>query len=362
MQFDVTVVRPSELTEEDRAAWRGLQAFDPDLGSPFLSPDWPTALEAVGAPAPRVVVVRSDGIGASGFLAVRAGRLTAQPAGAPLCDYQGFVGAPGVPPPSADRLLKALGVARFDFSHLLPADPVFGAGVRGRASSFVCDLSGGWDAYVAGRAETGSKLFKDLARRRRRLEGRVGSLTFTPLSGDAEALKRLIVWKSARHRQTRQTPVLERPWATRLLHHLHGSDGDGFRGGLFTLHAGERLLAVQFHLLGPGVVHAWQIAHDDGPDLEGVSPGLMLFEDVLRWAAVTGRRELDFGPVAYGFKDRFANRTREIGWGFVGRPHPATAFRAGVYAAREAIERAPLGRARAWPGKAMRRLDLWRAL
>jgi hypothetical protein len=43
-------------------------------------------------------------------------------------------------------------------------------------------------------------------------------------------------------------------------------------------------------------------------------------------------------------------------------PAPATLVRAAEYGVRRAAEALPLGRASQWPGKAMRRLDLLRAL
>jgi hypothetical protein len=48
--------------------------------------------------------------------------------------------------------------------------------------------------------------------------------------------------------------------------------------------------------------------------------------------------------------------------GFAARPSPAGVVRAAQYTVRNAAERLPLGRVSLWPGKAMRRLDLWRAL
>jgi hypothetical protein len=73
-------------------------------------------------------------------------------------------------------------------------------------------------------------------------------------------------------------------------------------------------------------------------------------------------RALDLGPVAFGFKDRISNRRRCIAHGFAGLPSPVTAVRAAQYRVRKAAEKLPLGRVSAWPGKAMRRLDLIRAL
>ena len=57
MQIDV--LAPSDLTVQDRAAWRAFQAADPELASPFLSPDWVDILNCAGGPdARRLKVLR----------------------------------------------------------------------------------------------------------------------------------------------------------------------------------------------------------------------------------------------------------------------------------------------------------------
>jgi CelD/BcsL family acetyltransferase involved in cellulose biosynthesis len=167
-------------------------------------------------------------------------------------------------------------------------------------------------------------------------------------------------WKRDQFRRTRQTDVTAAPWVARLLGELfERRDGD-FGGALFTLHVGDRLAAAQFNLRGPGELHSWFVGHD--PEFDRWSPGLVLFGELVRWMADSAWRRLELGPVAYRFKDRLANRRRMIALGFAGAPSPVTAMRAAAWGVRRTAERLPLGRVSAWPGKAMRRLDLIRAL
>jgi CelD/BcsL family acetyltransferase involved in cellulose biosynthesis len=136
-------------------------------------------------------------------------------------------------------------------------------------------------------------------------------------------------------------------------------DGD-FGGALFTLHAGGVLAAAHFALRGPGVVHAWFIAHD--ADFARYSPGVILIDHILRWGPENGVRELDLGAGDYRFKLQLANAVRGVAHGFVGTASPASLVREAQYRLRTAAEALPLGRVSAWPGKAMRRADLWRGL
>jgi CelD/BcsL family acetyltransferase involved in cellulose biosynthesis len=354
-------LRPRELTPAELAAWARLQAeAGPDYTSPFLSPDWAVAVDRAleGDRGVGVAVARRGGEPVA-FFAARPGRLTALPPGAPLCDYQGVVAAPGTPvEPSA--LLQALRVQRYDFSHMVAADAAFGPHARGVQDSWVVDVAAGWDAYEADRRAAGTDILRDIAKKRRKLEREFGEVSFTPMSRSREDFETLLAWKRAQFRRTRQTDVTAPTWVGRLLNDLFERPDPEFGGALFTLHVGGRLAAAQFNLRGPAEVHSWLIGHDDA--FLRCSPGLVLFGDMLRWMAGSPWRALDLGPVAFGFKDRLANRARRVAYGFAGRPSPVTAVRAVQYGVRGLAERLPLGRASAWPGKAMRRLDLIRAL
>src|ERR1700710_2757518 len=116
---EIDLVSPLELTPEVTAAWSALQAGSRELANPFLSPYWPRTVAEIDEPArgARVAVVHQGGA-AKGFLPCRVRQPTARPVGAPMGDYQGVVGAPDLEV-DPQALLKALGVSRFDFTHLL---------------------------------------------------------------------------------------------------------------------------------------------------------------------------------------------------------------------------------------------------
>ena len=355
-------VEASELGGRERARWADLQAASgPDHMSAFLSADWALAVDAARRPFGRgvKVLIAEDQGGANAFLPVQITGDAAMPAGAPLCDYQGLVAAPGVQFDARD-LLAALGVGRFDFCNMLAGDPAFGIHARGFEPSYVVDLSEGYDAYAAGRKAAGTDVLKDIARKRRKLEREAGLLELRAFSHSRSDFETLLRWKREQLRRTGQTDILSRPWVRLLLERLFESRDPGFGAALFTLHAGDQLAAAQLHVRSEGGLHAWFIVHN--PDLERYSPGLIMFGDLLRWMAGSPYRQLDLGPVAYRFKDRLASHTRLVGHGFVGRPCAATVVRAAGYGVRALAERLPLGRVSTWPGKAMRRLDVLRAL
>jgi CelD/BcsL family acetyltransferase involved in cellulose biosynthesis len=363
----IDAVRPSDLTAQDIASWRALQvARGGPWASPYMGPDWALAVERALGPTrrPVKVAVMRQGGEAVGFMAVQAGARTALPVGSAVCDYHGLVAAPGVKI-EACALLRALGVQRYDFHHLISEDPVFARGAHGTETSYVVDVSGGWAAYEED-CRARSDILKDTLKKRRKIEREVGEVRFTALSDSRADYDQLLAWKRDQYRRTRQTDVLGTPWVARLLDELFENKNPDFGGALFTLHVGDKLAAAQFHLRGrlpgaPGVLNAWFIAHD--AELQRYSPGLVMFGDVVRWLGESpDYAVLDLGPVAYRFKDRLANRTVQISDGFIGRPSSESLVRACAYRVRRAVERLPLGAASEWPGKAMRRIDLWRGL
>ena len=358
MEFEL--VRPRELSAARIEHWAALQARDIALDSPYLSPGWARAVETAQAPADqvRVVVVRRDGRDV-GYLAARVGAMTAMPAGAPMCDYQALVAEPGVEV-SPRQLVQALGVQRYDFSHWVEGVAPFSACARGRDLSQVVDVSGGYAAYEAERKAAGVGVLKDCDRKRRKAEREAGPVVFTAHSRSEAAFEKLIELKRIQYRATGQTDIFAADWTLRLLRDLFASRDPDFGGMLSTLHVGDRLAAVQMNLRGRHTIHGWIIAHD--PEFERYSPGILLFQSILRWMDETPHYRLDLGPGDYRFKRELANAGQWVTHGTAGVPSPALLVRKAAYDVRGVVESLPLGRVRALPGKAMRRMDRLRAL
>ncbi|HEY3888165.1 MAG TPA: GNAT family N-acetyltransferase [Caulobacteraceae bacterium] len=357
----IDVVRPNALSDADIEAWRAIQAADPALDSPFLSPAWAQAVERAQAGrrgAIQVAVLR-EGAKAVGFLPARVIGAVAMPVGAPMCDYQGLVARPDVRV-EPRRLVEALGVQRLDFSHMLADQPAFAGHARGAVTSYVIDVTGGYGSYEAQRRDAGSGVLKDIDKRRRKVEREVGPVRFQALATCGAAFDTLLDWKRRQYLATGQTVIFDAPWTVDLLRELHAMDGGDFGGALFSLHIGDQLAAIQFHLRGARTLHAWIIAHDE--QFERYSPGLILFQEILRWMDDTPFAALDLGAGDYRFKQQLSNQHRPVAHGFVGRPGAASLVRGAQYGVRAAAERLPWPQVSLLPAKAMRRLDLWRGL
>lgn len=360
--MQIEILRPGAMPIDMVEHWRALQAADGGLDSPFLSPDWALAVDRAWCgreSGVRVAVLREGGR-ARGYLSVRARAFTAMAVGAPLCDYQGVVAEPGVVlDPRA--LVRALGVGRFDFSHMLTDQTAFAPYGHGRATSWIVDVKEGYATYAASRRQSSAAL-KTLDKKRRKVERERGSVVFTAHSRSWADFEQLFAWKRVQLRATSQVDIFAPGWSGRLIRDLFeaGEAAPGSGGILFTLHIGGALAASHFHLRGGRTLHAWMIAHCD--DFEHYSPGLLLFQEILRWMEGAPFDRLDLGLGDYRFKRELANARRDVAYGFVGIASPAAFVRGAAYGVRKAAEALPLGAVSDLPGKAMRRMDILRGL
>lgn len=361
----IEVVAALDLHPSDIDRWSSLQAGQPRLDSPFLSPRWTQAVararEATGKKASdiKVAILRADDGQAIGFLPVRVRADVGMPVGAPMCDYQALVSAPGVamdPRP----LLTALRVHRLDFCHMQADDETLARHGRGQTDSWIVETPDGYAAYEVGRRAAGSGVLKDIDKKRRKAEREVGPAVFTAMSDSRADFDQLIAWKRAQLIATGQTDYFRTPWVMNLVEALFATRDAGFGGGLYTLRLGGKLAAVHLHLRGAHTIHGWLIAHN--PQFERYSPGLMLFQDILKSMDGTPYDRLDLGAGDYRFKREFSNARQTVVFGFLGSPSPATFVRQAAYGVRHMAESLPLGRMSELPGKAMRRLDLLRGL
>jgi CelD/BcsL family acetyltransferase involved in cellulose biosynthesis len=356
----VETLNPLVLAGGDIAAWRALMAADPALTSPYLTPDW-ARLVARHRPDARVVVWRNDEGAAAGFLAVQVGSPhAAMPIGGPICDYQAVVAAPGL---DVSLAAKALGVGRVDLTAGLK-DNAVGECLLTDDVGHVVRFADGWDGWCAERNAAGSRI---VARARKRMSKLVrdhetGAVTFEPFSTDPAAFETLLAWKRDQMRRTGVTDIFEHDWIDRVVRgsfHAPASDPN-FGGALFVLRLGGAPIAVLFCLRAGKALHAWFVAYD--PRHAEYSPGIILFAETIRAAASAGFTELDLGPGDYAFKESFATYSRPIGSGFIGQPGLSSAFKAAQFQMRALVESLPVGRAKQWPAKAMRRLDIARGL
>jgi CelD/BcsL family acetyltransferase involved in cellulose biosynthesis len=360
VETTVECVNPLDLADGDIAAWRLMLANDPELTSPYLTPDWAQAVAHRRSDA-LVAIFRGADSRPLAFLPVqRANGACAMPAGGPVCDYQALVSHKDWTF-DISQAAHALDVGRIDLT----------AGLKNNAVSeflqtedvgHVARFAEGWDAYCADRQAAGSKIIsrtrKKFTKFKRDHDDQVEIEAF---SRDVSAFDTLIMWKREQMWRTGVYDIFEHGWINQLVRDTFTmTPTASFGGAMFVLRVRGRPAAVLYCLQARAALHAWFVAYD--PRYADYSPGQILFIEAIRAAAAAGFTEMDMGPGDYRFKESIANAGRPIGAGFIGRPGLAAAYRAAQFQMRAFVEGLPVGRMRDWPAKAMRRLDIARGL
>lgn len=349
----IETAHPKELGAAEVALWRAHQRADANLRSPYFTPEWAQIVGAARNDA-RVCVI--DG-GAGFFAAQRLSRYAAMGIGAPISDYQGIVGAPA----GAAALCNALKVGRIDLSHVPAAQSSFVDGGAGQDGSWIAETAGGRDLYLAAVKLRRSDFLGKTDKKQRKFERERGRLEFRANVRGAADFETLLAWKSAQLARSNQPQIWATPWVRRVLDDCFQARGAHFSSNLFTLTVDGRLAAAAFFLRAGAVMHAWVIAHDNAFDT--YSPGLLLARWAVCWAAENGVSEVDFGPGSESqYKRQLSTTQRPIVWGTAGGATLSNTMRRATFALRAGIEKLPAPRIAALPGKAMRKLDLMRAL
>jgi CelD/BcsL family acetyltransferase involved in cellulose biosynthesis len=267
-----------------------------------------------------------DGAGFLPFEVVR--RRHGRPVAWGFSDYHGPV-VDAVVDPRA--LVRACGLATWSFDHLPAGLDGFAPYVSGEGRSPYVDLSGGFDAYLAGRR--GRSDVRGALRKARKLGREVGPLRLVADSDDRELLAQTIAWKRQQYASTGVRDVLADPGARELLGYVHAARGTEFAGVLSVLYAGDTVAGVHLGLRAGPVWHSWFPAYN--PDLERYSPGLVLMLELAAAAPELGISEIDLGKGEARYKQALATGSVVVCEGTVGaRRLSAVGVRVGAGARR----------------------------
>lgn len=345
-------IHPKELGPAEFARWRAHQRAQPALRSPYLSPEWAQTIGAVRTDA-RVCVIE----GGAGFMGVqRLNRFAAMGLGAPIADYQGLIAEENLRI-APDSICRAIGAGRIDLVNAAPGTLQRPAGAD---ASWIAEVSGGRDLYEAALRTRRGEFVRQSDKKARKFARECGPIEFRARTGNRTDFATLVNWKVDQLRRTGQPEIWARPWVRRALDACFDANSPELSGLLFTLYAGDKLAAAAFCLRSTSVLHLWLLGHDEAFDR--YSPGVQLVRQTIYWAGDNGISEVDFGTGDYQYKRQLSTTQRMLERGVMAGASWSGALRHAQHAVRAQMERLPQPRLAALPGKAMRRLDLMRAL
>ena len=353
--MNIEVLRPSSLTPEQWELWSEIQAAEPALDSPYFRPEFTYAVSQV-RPDVEIAVLTQEGQ-TVGFFPFQRGPLNiGKPVAGKLSDYHGVVARTGTVV-EVVQLLQSCRLAGWDFEHLITTQPGFEPFVTTCGKSPYLDLSQGFDAYAQQRQAAGSQELRQINRKLRKCEREQGPVSFELDCRDAPVLDLLMRWKSAQFRQNGLADIFAFPWTGELLKSILGSPGDHFSALLSVVKIGERPISILYSLRAAGVAHAWIFAYDR--ELGQYSPGSILLLKMAENAQQNGIAKIDLGKGAERYKLSLASAATPLWEGTAGTSSPALWLRGGWRAARDLVERSPLGEFSKIPGQAIKPLREW---
>ncbi|WP_019544045.1 GNAT family N-acetyltransferase [Streptomyces sulphureus] len=345
--MDVTVCRPGELTAAERAVWTSLQAKAhlngaPQLGNPFLAPEFALAVARCRSDV-RIAVVRgADGEPAAFFPYQRTAFGVGRAIGLGLSDCQGLVHRPGFAFESGE-LLRACGLSVWEFDHLAAEQPGFGGHATASFASPVIDLEGGFEEYASQLSARSASFYRTTRYKDRKLGRRVGEVRYVHDERDPAMLRVLMAWKSAQYRRTGRSDRFAKRWIVHLLHQLFHTRSDSFAGRLSVLYAGSAPVAAHFGLRSERVHTCWFPAYD--PQFAQYSPGLVMHLRMAEAAAAEGVHQLDLGRGEKAYKESLKTGDLTVHEGWASRAHPVAlghrARRVPLRALRNTVQTTP---------------------
>jgi CelD/BcsL family acetyltransferase involved in cellulose biosynthesis len=304
---------PDALTADLLTVWRSHQSADQNLRGPFFSPEY---FQIAGAVLPEVTVAVIEQPGQMpAFLPFFRDRASvARPVGSRACDFSGIIAAPSFTW-SPETVIRACGLAGWDFTNVVSPQPAMDPYFRAFADSPYVDLSRGFDAFAKERGRGGSELVRQVGQKTRKLEREVAPMRFEPHVVDRHALECLYEWKAAQRERTGTFDVLSTPWMRQMVERMLAINDPLFAGVLSVVYAGDRVAAVHLGIRSDTVWHYWFAAYNR--DLQVYSPGLIILLEMVRSAPKLGIDMMTLGQGDEPYKLRFATGSTTLGAGSV---------------------------------------------
>lgn len=317
----ISVVRPRELGEPERARWREIQKADQSLDNPFLSVEFALALDDLRDYV-RVAVIEQDNRIVGFFPYERHSFGIGKPLGGFLTTCHGLISVTGLKVDARD-LLRACKLTVYDFDHLVAGQPTFAPYESDVRPAPVMDFTAGFDAWLEQVRANSPKNLKTVRYKERKLGRDHGGLRLAWASDDPKELRTLLAWKSDQYRRTGRVDRFAQPWIVALTEMMHASKSPDFSGVLTMLYAGDVPVAGHFGLMTATTLVGWFPAYD--PEYARYSPGIVHHMQMAAAAARSGLHIIDMGKGGKEYKDWLKSGTLYVAEGRVSRPTPAAA-------------------------------------
>ncbi|MCA9118918.1 MAG: GNAT family N-acetyltransferase [Planctomycetaceae bacterium] len=353
--MQVRLTTPSELSQEETAAWSRFQEQSPEFDSPYFRPEFSRAVADIRDDV-EVAILTEGGSPAGFFPFQRSSAHHARPVGGRLSDYQGVIGRPNLEF-DATELIRACDLNVLDFDHMLSSQTPFTKYHRFTDRSPYLDLSSGFEVYRSSLRLSARNSMRHTLRLSRKLSREIAPIRCEFFSTDTEAFDNLLNWKSEQYRTTKITDVFAFPWTKALLRRIWEEQTPSFQGVLSVLYTGDRAVACHFGMRSGKVLHWWFPAYDR--EFSRYAPGRVLLTMAAQQCNAYGIEKIDMGRGVATYKSLVMSGTTEVAVGSVDLRPVARCLRNGWRQTRAWIRNSPLYTPARIPGRIIHRISEW---
>lgn len=328
-------VGPEGLPLELVKAWRTIQNSNPNLGSPYFSPEFTNA--AAASRNDTEVVIAFHGDTPVAFLPFhRVSPYSAFPIGGAINDYHGVISPPTLTG-CLERLVEAAGLKRFDFHSMwYPLDEATRWAVDDQITETSANIAGTGEDYRQQLPQKSRTIWKQ-GQKTRKMIRELGPLRFEMHDPDPARLEWLIRLKREKYRRTDCTDFFKPEWSRKLLAQLNMIQSADFRGVMSVLYAGDHLVAGHFGIATETVLHYWYPAFDTRYAI--YSPGTEFYLQLVQQSIAQGIRRIDFGYGEEPFKMKLTNQQGRLACGCIGASAIQLQSRKLIYNTHQRIKR-----------------------
>jgi CelD/BcsL family acetyltransferase involved in cellulose biosynthesis len=311
--MNVHLITADRMTQAERTAWAEIQRSEPAFESPYFRPEFTAAVATVRDDV-EIGVVEENAVPVGFFPFQRSRGNVARPVGGIMSDYQGIIARPNVAWNPRD-LLRGCRLSAWHFDHLIAAQDAFHRYHAATAESPYIDLSDGWEGYKTEQLTLHSDSYLQAEARRRQAQREAGPLRVEVNTADPAIFRQLLRWKSEQYRRNGLTDVVGFPWTAALLQRIAAMEGDDFSGMVSALYMGSVPTAILLSMRCRDVMHAWISTYR--PSFSPLSPGIVLWHELLRILPQIGIRRIDLGKGSETYKQQLMSGATVVAEGSV---------------------------------------------
>lgn len=309
--FSCRVIKPRELTEQERWEWKELQLSNFQYDTPLLSPEF-MDLVAKSRRDVRCLLVREDDALVAILPVFERSFGLIRPVGAPFSDYAAPI-VSQYTDMTLEKIIELSGYAAYrSNSVLLKPSELSDVEKEAATRSFVIHLNGQTaEEHLETHRSQHAKRYKNFRRLMNKLERECGEIEFVFGAAKKLPVETLLNWKSQQFLREGLLDVTAARNSASILNRvaeLERSEDNNLSGFMTCLKVNGEMIVGHFGLRDESNFHPWISAYN--PEFESYSPGILLLYKVIEEMGQMGLESYDLSTGHESYKKYFCNSAR----------------------------------------------------